>query len=64
MRSFCEASLMILLVQLHHDIWDFDILSGLIIGRDLKDHIFLVVGDRFFGNIFDQLAHSARNYGG
>lgn len=36
-----------LLPKFDHHIWDFDVLPCLILGRDFKDDIFLMVGNRF-----------------
>jgi hypothetical protein len=45
------------LPQLDHHIWDLHILLGLILSRDLKDHILLVFRNGFFTDMFHELAH-------
>lgn len=46
-----------LLPQLHHHIWNLNILLRLVLGRNLEDHILLVVRDWLLADMLDQLAH-------
>jgi hypothetical protein len=46
------------LAQLHHDIWQLNILLGSVLRRNLENDILLVIGNWLVTNLFDQVAQS------
>ena len=52
-----EACGLYFLLQLHHHIWNLNILLRLILCSNLEDDILLVLGNRLLADVFHQLAH-------
>lgn len=56
----CANHVLNRLLQLHHDIRNFDILLVLVLGRDLEDDVLLVIRYWLLADVLDKLAHSVR----
>jgi hypothetical protein len=50
-----------LLLQLDHDIRNLDVLLGLVLSRNLKDGILLVLRHRLLADELDDFSHTALN---
>lgn len=59
LHSIQSQSPSYLLLQFEHHVWHLDILFRLIFGRHFKNHIFLVIRDRFLADCLYKLAQPA-----